>query len=77
VRDRGGVEQKTEVVSVDAAMQDAAIDGDFAYASVRFWGLIREAPGANPEPFDEVWHVRRRANNPKDAWLIAGIQQVA
>jgi len=77
VRDRGGVAQKTEVVSVDAAMQDAAIDGDFAYASVRFWGLIREAPGANPEPFDEIWHVRRRANNPKDAWLIAGIQQVA
>ena len=77
VRDRGGVAQKTEVVSVDAAMQDAAIDGDFAYASVRFWGLIREAPGANPEPFDEIWHVRRRASNPKDAWLIAGIQQVA
>jgi len=77
VRDRGGAAQKSEVVSVDAAMQDAAIDGDFAYASVRFWGLIREAPGANPEPFDEIWHVRRRANNPKDAWLIAGIQQVA
>jgi predicted lipid-binding transport protein (Tim44 family) len=77
VRDRGGAAQKTEVVSVDAAMQEAAIDGDFAYASVRFWGLIREAPGANPEPFDEIWHVRRRANNPKDAWLIAGIQQVA
>jgi predicted lipid-binding transport protein (Tim44 family) len=77
VRDRGGVQQKTEVVSVDAAITDAAIEGDYAYASVRFWGLIREAPGANPEPFDEIWHVRRRANNPKDAWLIAGIQQTA
>jgi predicted lipid-binding transport protein (Tim44 family) len=77
VRDRGGAQQKTEVVSVDAAIADAAIEGDYAYASVRFWGLIREAPGANPEPFDEIWHVRRRANNPKDAWLIAGIQQTA
>jgi predicted lipid-binding transport protein (Tim44 family) len=75
VRDRGDVPQRTEVVSVDNAMADAAIEGDFAYASVRFWGLTREAPGANPEPFDEIWHVRRKANNPKDPWVIAGIQQ--
>jgi predicted lipid-binding transport protein (Tim44 family) len=77
VRDRGSVTQKTEVVSVDAAIADAAIDGDFAYASVRFWGLIREAPGANPEPFDEIWHVRRRAGKANDPWVIAGIQQAA
>ena len=77
IRDRGGEPQKTEVVSVDASMADAAIDGDYAYASVRFWGLLRETPGANPEPFDEVWHVRRKAGNPKDPWVIAGIQQVA
>jgi predicted lipid-binding transport protein (Tim44 family) len=77
VRDRGEVKQKTEVVSVDAAIAEAAVEGDFAYASVRFWGLMREAPGANPEPFDEIWHVRRRAGNAKDPWVIAGIQQVA
>lgn len=77
IRDRGGEPQKTEVVSVDASIAEAAVDGDFAYASVRFWGLIREAPGANPQPFDEVWHVRRKAGNPKDPWVIAGIQQVA
>ena len=76
IRDSGGEPQKTEVVSVDAAMADAAIDGDYAYASVRFWGLMREAPGANPQPFDEVWHVRRKASNAKDPWVIAGIQQV-
>jgi predicted lipid-binding transport protein (Tim44 family) len=77
IRDRGGEKQKTEVVSVDASITDAAVEGDFAYASVRFWGLIREAPGANPEPFDEIWHVRRRAGDAKDPWVIAGIQQVA
>jgi predicted lipid-binding transport protein (Tim44 family) len=77
VRDRGEVKQQTEVVSVDAAIAEAAVEGDFAYASVRFWGLMREAPGANPEPFDEIWHVRRRAGNAKDPWVIAGIQQVA
>src|SRR6185503_7608264 len=77
LKERGPVAQRTEVVSVDASIADAAIDGDYAYASVRFWGLMREAPGANPEPFDEIWHVRRKAGDPKDSWVIAGIQQVA
>lgn len=77
LRDRKGEAQKTEVVSVDASIADTAIEGDYAYASVRFWGLTREAPGANPEPFDEIWHVRRKAADPKDSWVIAGIQQAA
>jgi len=77
LRDRKGEAQKTEVVSVDASIADTAIEGDYAYASVRFWGLTREAPGANPEPFDEIWHVRRKAGDPKDSWVIAGIQQAA
>jgi predicted lipid-binding transport protein (Tim44 family) len=77
IRDRAGEKQKTEVVSVDASVADAGIEGDYAYASVRFWGLMREAPGANPEPFDEIWHVRRKAANAADPWVIAGIQQAA
>ncbi len=77
IRDRRGEPQKTEVVNVDASIVEAAVEGDYAYASVRFWGLLREAPGENPVPFDEVWHVRRKANDPKDPWVIAGIQQAA
>jgi len=77
IRDRGGETQKTEVVNVDASVVDAAVEGDYAYASVRFWGLLREEPGANPVPFDEVWHVRRKASDPRDPWVIAGIQQAA
>jgi len=77
IRDRGGEPQRTEVVNVDASVVDAALEGDYAYASVRFWGLLREEPGANPVPFDEVWHVRRKANDPRDPWVIAGIQQAA
>ena len=38
-------------------------------------GLIRENDAANPEPFDEVWHVRKKSGDKKPAWLIAGIQQ--
>jgi predicted lipid-binding transport protein (Tim44 family) len=76
IRDRHGETQKTEVLNVDASIVDTALEGDYAYASVRFWGLIREEPGANPVPFDEVWHVRRKANS-HDAWVISGIQQAA
>ena len=73
--DRGADPQKTEVVSLDAQMYDYAIDGDYEIASVRFHGLIRETPQANPEPFDEVWHVRKKRGDPRAPWLIAGIQQ--
>jgi predicted lipid-binding transport protein (Tim44 family) len=75
MQERGGAGQKTEVVSLEAQLLDAAQEDGFDYASVRFYGLIRENAAANPEPFDEIWHVRRKAGDRKDPWLIAGIQQ--
>ena len=75
VSERGGVAQKTEVVSVEAQLVEVVTEGGYDIASVRFYGLLREAPGANPESFDETWHVRRKAGDRKDSWLIAGIQQ--
>ena len=36
------------------------------FASVRFSGLIREAPGAAAEPFVEVWNLSK-ANRPAKA----------
>jgi predicted lipid-binding transport protein (Tim44 family) len=75
VSERGGEPQKTEVVNVEAQLVEVVTEGGYDIASVRFYGLMREAPGANPESFDETWHVRRKAGDRKDAWLIAGIQQ--
>jgi predicted lipid-binding transport protein (Tim44 family) len=75
LRDRGGASQRTEVVSLDAKVIEAVVEDDYAIASVRFWGLMREEPGANPESFDETWHVRKSLKDRKGAWLIAGIQQ--
>ena len=77
IQERGDKPQKTEVVSVDAQLVDVAVEDGYEYASVRFWGLIREDGASNPASFDEVWHVRRKANNAKAPWLIAGIQQTA
>jgi len=76
VKERSGT-QKTEVVSLDADVVEAVVEDGYEIASVRFWGLIRENDAANPEPFDETWHVRRKAGDRKAPWLIAGIQQAA
>ena len=77
VKERGGAPQKTEVVNVEAQLADFATEDGYDIVSVRFYGLIRENESANPEPFDEIWHVRRKAGDRKDAWLISGIQQNA
>jgi predicted lipid-binding transport protein (Tim44 family) len=75
LRERGDAPQKTEVVSLDANVIEAVVEDGYEIASVRFWGLLRENNAANPEPFDETWHVRRKAGDAKASWLIAGIQQ--
>lgn len=76
VGERGDTPQKTEVVSVDARLLEAVVEDDYAIASVRFTGLMRLNDAANPEPFDEIWHVRKSLRERKGAWVIAGIQQV-
>lgn len=75
--ERGDAPQKTEVVTLNASLVEAVVEGDYAITSVRFTGLIREQAEGNPEPFDEIWHVRKDQRDRKATWLIAGIQQVA
>jgi predicted lipid-binding transport protein (Tim44 family) len=77
IRERSDAPQKTEVVTLDARIAEAVVEGDYAVVSVRFTGLIREAADANPEPVDEIWHVRKSMTDRKATWLIAGIQQVS
>ena len=75
VRERGDEPQRTEVVNLNAELIEAVIEGDYEVVSVRFYGLIRENDAANPEPFDEVWHVRKDRRDRRGSWMIAGIQQ--
>ena len=72
IRERGGATQKTEVVTLDARVIEVVTEGDHYIASVRFTGLIRENDARNPEPFDEVWHVRKDLRDRRGSWLIAG-----
>lgn len=75
IQERGDEPQKTEVMNVNAQLVDVAVEDGYDIASVRFVGLMREQAAGNPEPFDEVWHVRKKIGDKNPAWLIAGIQQ--
>lgn len=76
LKERGDEPQRTEVVSIDSRLADFAREGGYDVASVRFTGLIRENDAGNPEPVDEIWHVRKKTGDRNPAWQIAGIQQV-
>ncbi len=74
-QERGNAVQVTEVVSINTELLEVANEGDFAIASVRMTGQIRENNGL-AESFDEIWHVQKNLKDAKAVWLLAGIQQV-
>lgn len=74
MQERGDAAQKTDVVAIDTALLEVATEGDYAVASVRMSGQLRENNGA-PESFDEIWHVQKNLKDDKSVWLLAGIQQ--
>ena len=74
LQERGDAKQQTDVVKVDAKLIDFAAEAERQIVSVRFTGLIREEPGAEAAPFDEVWHLVKPLDDSRN-WAIAGIQQ--
>lgn len=77
IGERGDAAQQTEVVTIDAGLLETVTEGGEMIASVRFSGLIREAANAPAEPFNEIWHLRKKQGDDESPWLIAGIQQAA
>lgn len=71
---RAGERNQTDVVQLQAELIDLAEDAFEYVASVRYSGLIREAPGAAAEPFAETWQLTK-AKRGDDGWLLAGIEQ--
>ena len=65
----------TDVVSLNADLLEVVTEADKHWASVRFSGAVREAPGAPAEDFQEVWNLVKPANG-SSGWLLAGIQQM-
>jgi len=71
---RGGVPQKTEVVTLDAEVLGVTTEADQYVVSVRFDGLIRESEHEQPQAFTETWHLEKPVRG-GSGWLLAGIQQ--
>jgi len=70
-----GERSQTEVAALEAELLELATEGKEHWASVRFSGQVREAPGAAPEAFAEVWNLVKPADG-SSGWLLAGIQQM-
>lgn len=67
--------EHTDVVALNADLLELATESDRHCASVRFSGMVRETPGAEPVGFAEVWNLVKPADG-SSGWLLAGIQQM-
>jgi predicted lipid-binding transport protein (Tim44 family) len=67
--------QETEITALEAELLELAEEKGRFWASVRFSGMEREAPGGAPAAFEEVWHLAKPADG-SSGWLLAGIQQM-
>jgi predicted lipid-binding transport protein (Tim44 family) len=70
-----GGQQQTDVAALEAELLEVTTEGGRHWASVHFSGTIREAPGAAPAGFEEVWNLVKPADG-SSGWLLAGIQQM-
>lgn len=75
LRADAGAGQQTDVVTLSADLLEVTTEGGRHWASVRFSGLVRETPGAEPASFEEVWNLMKPADG-SSGWLLAGIQQM-
>ena len=74
VRASGDAPEKTDIVTLNAEVLDIVSENARYIVSVRFSGLIRETPGAEAQPFSEVWHLEKPVSG-HSGWLVSGIQQ--
>lgn len=70
---RGGKAEHTEIVLLTAELLGIETVSGGHLASVRYSGMLREAPGAEAFRFEEVWNLYKADGQ---GWLLAGIQQI-
>ena len=77
IQERDAAPQRTEVVTLNAELLEAATEQERIIASVRYSGMIREDAASGALPFSETWHVVKDLKHPTPTWHIAGIQQAS
>lgn len=76
ITERGAQKDYTDVVSIEAELLGIETSDTEYLASVKFTGMIKPAPDALAEPFNEVWNLAKPVSG-ASGWLLAGIQQLA
>ena len=76
INERGAQKDYTDVVSIEAELLGIETSETEYLASVKFTGMIKPAPDALAEPFNEVWNLAKPVSG-ASGWLLAGIQQIA
>jgi len=76
LQERGATPNNTDVVSLNAELMGIEDVGSDHLASVKFSGLIKEAPDASAEPFTEIWNLAKPRSG-QGGWVLAGIQQLS
>ena len=73
--ERQGATQQTDVVTLEAQLEEVVTEGLVHWASIRFSGMLREEGNGAATHFEELWHLQKSAVG-NSGWLLAGIQQV-
>lgn len=81
LQERGDVENKTDVISLEAELLDAdtqsqmiqGSDMQSMVASVRFKGMIQEDRNQPAATVNEIWHFNKDVASLR--WMVAGVQQ--
>lgn len=76
IEQRGGAQNQTDVVTLEAVLLDLQELGGEYLASVEFSGLVREESWGGAQPVREVWNLVKPVSG-NGGWLLAGIQQLA
>jgi predicted lipid-binding transport protein (Tim44 family) len=76
LQERGANADFTDVVSIDGELMGIEQVGNEYVASVKFNGMIKPAPNALAEPFNEVWNMSKPVSG-NGGWVLAGIQQLS
>ena len=76
IEERGASLNVTDVVQLNAELLGIESSNHDYLASVKFSGLIKEAPDASAAEFAEVWNLSKPKSG-QGGWVLAGIQQLS
>lgn len=76
LQERGASPNHTDVMSLDAELLGLEKTGDEYLASVKFFGMIKDAENATAESFAEAWNLAKPVSG-QGGWLLAGVQQLS